>query len=970
MPSYQQSPGVNITEIDLTGFITARGSVIGAYADNFRWGPVNEIVTITNENELVNTFGKPDDNTAISFFSAANFLAYTNEIKIVRSADLSNAKNATSNSDVSIVIPNELNFIQSQGISNETKINAGPFVAKYPGSIGNSLRYSLCDANSAAFSAWQYSTIFTDAPGTSDHVSIRGGANDEIHLVVIDAGGLFSGTPGTILEKYSNLSRSTLAKNGSGKSIFYQSVINETSKYIRCVSDPIKPRPLANVSFNTGAYSNSGNVYLTLTGGGIVFSQANVQVSINSQSNLINSIVINNQGSYSRAPQIASLIAPNGDTSASFTCNLFPQYKETSSGFSTVHLINWSLDDASFIKNTSVLGTGSVYGAAQTLRALQWRPDGTAFYTLSNDDILREFRVSEPWNPDTRAQVEYFDTVISGGIPFIVPVSINLANTTINPNFVGSPNHNPAWAGMYFTPDGTKLFALEASATVSVYSDKVYEYDTDLTPWNLQALKCKANAFCNVSTQTGSPFALDFKPDGTRMYIGASVPDNIYEYSLSTPWQVNTASFVRTTLIRSTPTTTSDMVINGIKFIENGSALLVLDDQLTTSDEKIYLYRLTDAWNVSSIVLPPISTLTINGASSPSSQDLYISPDQENLYVLNDTDDTMSQYSIRIGNPNYSSNSTENYYTTGPFTVTLGGGADAVPFEGNVTTAYSYFENSEQIDIGLVITGNHNVNVENSLISSLINTREDCIIFISPKFTDVLNSSGQEAAAIAATRSQINNSSYAFMDSGWKYQYDRYNDVYRWIPLNADIAGICAKTSFDYQDWFSPGGLKRGIIKNIERLAYNPKKNDRDYLYDKQINPVITFDNLGFVLYGDKTLSRRVGAFDRINVRRLFIVLKRALVGISKYYLFELNDDVTRRQLTNIMEPYLRDVQGRRGILDFRLVCDETNNPPDIVDANQLVVDIYIRPNKSINYIQLNFIASKTSVSFREVTQD
>jgi phage tail sheath protein FI len=205
------------------------------------------------------------------------------------------------------------------------------------------------------------------------------------------------------------------------------------------------------------------------------------------------------------------------------------------------------------------------------------------------------------------------------------------------------------------------------------------------------------------------------------------------------------------------------------------------------------------------------------------------------------------------------------------------------------------------------------------------------------------------------------------MDSGWKYMYDKYNDKYRWVPLNGDIAGLCARTDSQRDPWFSPAGYQRGVIKNVVKLKFNPSKTDRDTLYKAGINPVVAFPGEGTVLFGDKTLLSRTSAFDRINVRRLFIVLEKAISRAAKASLFEFNDEFTRAQFVSLVEPFLRTVQGRRGIYDFRVVCDTTNNTPDLIDRNEFVGDIYIKPARSINYIQLNFVAVRTGVSFDEV---
>jgi len=241
-------------------------------------------------------------------------------------------------------------------------------------------------------------------------------------------------------------------------------------------------------------------------------------------------------------------------------------------------------------------------------------------------------------------------------------------------------------------------------------------------------------------------------------------------------------------------------------------------------------------------------------------------------------------------------------------------------------------------------------------------------VFLSPAKSDVVDNKGQEVTDITTTKNALQlSSSYAVFDSGWKYQYDKYNDVFRWVPLNADIAGLCARTDQTNDPWFSPAGFNRGNIKNVVKLAFNPDKADRDDLYKIGVNPVVTFPGQGTILYGDKTLLSKPSAFDRINVRRLFIVLEKAIATASKFSLFELNDEFTRAQFIGLVEPYLRDVQGRRGIIDFKVVCDETNNTPQVIDSNSFVGDIYIKPARSINFIQLNFVAVRTGVEFSEI---
>ena len=299
----------------------------------------------------------------------------------------------------------------------------------------------------------------------------------------------------------------------------------------------------------------------------------------------------------------------------------------------------------------------------------------------------------------------------------------------------------------------------------------------------------------------------------------------------------------------------------------------------------------------------------------------------------------------------------------------LGGGVDAAPAAGDVQTGYDLFANKELIDVSLLLTGNHAVETVQHVIDNVVLDRLDCVVFLSPPLAAVQNNAGDEATDVVAYRNSTldRSTSYAVMDSGWKVQYDKYNDTYVNIPLNADTAGLCARTDQTNDPWWSPAGFNRGAIKNCVKLLYSPNQTDRDTLYKNGINPVVSFPGQGVVLYGDKTLLAKPSAFDRINVRRLFIVLEKAIATAAKFQLFEFNDVFTRAQFKSLVEPFLRDVRGRRGIYDFRVVCDETNNTGEVIDRNEFVADIYIKPAKSINFIYLNFIATRTSVSFEEV---
>lgn len=323
--------------------------------------------------------------------------------------------------------------------------------------------------------------------------------------------------------------------------------------------------------------------------------------------------------------------------------------------------------------------------------------------------------------------------------------------------------------------------------------------------------------------------------------------------------------------------------------------------------------------------------------------------------------------------------------TTTPGTYNLMLGSDGYS-ESNtnvfssLASAYDMFVSTEDIDISLVMQGRpiggsttingttvENFQLANYIIDNICEIRKDCVAFVSPDKSETLNAFGTQSTNLVAWRGALRSTSYAVMDSGYKYQYDRYNDVNRWVPMNGDIAGLCARTDQTNDAWWSPAGFNRGNVKNVIKLAYNPRKAERDILYPNGINPVVAFPGQGTVLYGDRTLLAKPSAFDRINVRRLFIVLEKAISRAAKYSLFEFNDAFTRAQFKNLVTPYLRNIKGRRGITDFLVVCDDTNNTPQVIDSNQFVGDIYIKPARSINFIQLNFVAVGTGVQFSEV---
>lgn len=330
----------------------------------------------------------------------------------------------------------------------------------------------------------------------------------------------------------------------------------------------------------------------------------------------------------------------------------------------------------------------------------------------------------------------------------------------------------------------------------------------------------------------------------------------------------------------------------------------------------------------------------------------------------------------RVGAESNTANNIASATTGDVLDLNFSQGSDGAS-ESNVALSdllrgYGYFTSQEDVDIGLIMCGKSlggiiGEQVHNWISDNITTIRKDCVVFVSPNKDAVVNNYGNEVNSLMLFRNQCRASNYSFMDSGYKWIYDQYNNYYRWVPLNGDMAGLAAQVDSTHDPWWAFSGFNRGNIKNVVKLAFNPKQADRDAIFPVGINPVVTFPVNGTVLYGDKTLQAYASAFDAINVRRLFITIEKAISNASKYFLWEFNDSYTQAQFRNMVNPYLRIIKGRRGITDFLVVCDATNNTPDVVDRNMLIADIYIKPARAIRNIQLNFVATPTGVSFTEV---
>ena len=678
---FQISPGVNVTEIDLTTIVPAVSTTEGAIAGVFRWGPAEYRELVSSETELVTRYAKPDANNYETFFTAANFLAYGNKLYVSR-AVAANSFNAYTGANSSVAVAN----VQFKNIDDYTNQSGSYsanaiYVAKYPGAIGNSLKVSVCDSANAY--SQNVFTVNTDCTAT---LSFTQNSNTATLLVTSVTANTSANTTANTMLNSLNVGDYVLAGN-----------------------------------------STLGNQYLKITAIG--------------------------------AP------ASNGT-----------------------------------FANSTVFAAGAYVTFAAT-------------YNLAAN-------VSVSSNSSVSGLTRYWEF-------------FNYVNV--------APGTSDFVAALGGTSDEMHVVVVDEDGKFTGTPGQVLEVFPSLS-----------RATDALGTQGGSIYYPNFLDTGSKY---------IYWTNHRSGYNVTTASSIA--------------AINTAPYVQ----------------------------------------------------------------------------SFRGGNDGV----TEN-------TIALGA----------LTTAYDLFRNSEDIDISLVLTGKnrHGVYGEqlaNYLIDNIAEYRKDCIVLITPKLENSVNNPGNQLNDTITFRRQIHGSSYAIIDSGYKYQYDKYNDLYRWVPMNGDIAGTIVRTDDTRDPWFSPAGFARGQIKNIVKLSFNPDKANRDQLYKNDINPVVNFPGQGVILYGDKTALGKPSAFDRINVRRLFIVLEKAIAIAAKASLFELNDEFTRAQFRNLVEPYLRDVKGRRGIYDFRVVCDGSNNTPERIDRNEFWGDIYIKPARSINFIQLNFVAVRTGVEFDEI---
>ena len=853
--AFQLSPGVNVSEIDLTTVVPAVATSDGAFAGVFRWGPIGHRALIDSENQLVARFGKPTNFNAETFFTAANFLSYANRLWVSRAA------NTGGSTPWVVSVGNTA--VNAYTVSNSSALSAVE-VGMYVTQTSNAM-IRTAGENITVLSKNSTAIVLSQNPSTNGLVSLYFGRPETAYTAVAfdsntsTSGGIVANLVNQIVRNEGNY----VAKDGT-----FDADIAWVAKY---------PGSLGN-SLRIGVCDNQDSF------------QSNIQVTNSSIATMVDFRVGSN----------VALVMFSGATNAS--ANVI----------------------ASFISTGDQILSGNASIGQQYLQVTGLSVSNT--FTL-NGNVSANVSISGS-SLDINSNTGFIS--VSSGHPF------SNGETVVYTNAAG----NSVISGL---TSGTNYYIVHANSS---------GFKLSTSPFGgVVSIVAASNSYGSFVSNT-NVLSINFE-DPYRLR------ENYISETIQRHWEFFN-------VVETAPGQSNWQLYNGNTSANDElHAVIVDEDGLFTGTPGTVLEtykglsRATDA-------------KTIDGSTNYYKD--VINQVSEYVWWAHDRSQAVSNTGLNL------TSST----ATSPLNSNFSLGADGMN-ESSATlsvlgAAYDLFQSAEDIDISLVLQGKpiggttavngqtiSNYQLANYLIDNLVETRKDCIALISPDKNLVLNNLGDEAVSLKNWRGALRSTSYAVMDSGYKYQYDKYNDVYRWVPLNGDIAGTCVRTDNTNDAWWSPAGYNRGQIKNVVKLAFNPRKSERDVIYSNGINPVITSPGQGTVLFGDKTLQAKPSAFDRINVRRLFIVLEKAISTAAKYSLFEFNDAFTRAQFKNLVTPYLRTVQGRRGITDFMVVCDDTNNTPQVVDSNQFVGDIYIKPARSINFIQLNFVAVPSGVQFSEV---
>jgi hypothetical protein len=845
---FQLSPGVNVSEIDLTTIVPAVATTDAAAAGVFQWGPVGKATLVVSEDELVKEYGKPNSDNFETWFSASNFLAYSNRL-----------------------------YVSRAGYTEGTDVVLAPYV--YDG--GN---YLVITGNTATgvqtgFDAVESSVIPADTSVTA------------VSTAQVDVSVGFATDVDT-------------GNNTIDVALGTDLVEGERVQLIRDGGTGTLPSPFAegtdyyvfNVTANAFQLSTDqfGGTAVTIGDTGdtdfVVRRSGDTRITLNNNVN-----------------------GPGGDN-----------------GIVSVEIYD---EDFTFnaIANTAALGTDS------TLANHIVKNDDAYDDASQNFDSAVQYVAKYPGALGNSLQISVCDSAAAFESEITIP-STQAANASVAVATTLTLNVGERIATL--TTDSGQNEDLDAVTDDFAVGDLLKFGNSSV---GFQWLEVEA-----IGAGDGTSKTITFTDN-------LAISENIDLESGDTFdrfWKYYD-------LVQKAP----------------GQSQFVAEQGNTSANDEMHIVVIDEDGKISGV---PNTVLEVFQEVSRATDAKGI--DGEIIYykeVLNQSSRYVWAGSDRSGSATTTAALISTSTATTPETLSFGSGTDVNGGEGACTLgqilrSYDVFRSSEDYDISLVVSGKarggaNGTQIANYIIDNICERRKDCVSFVSPAKQDVVNNFSDISEDVIAFRNSMRSTSYAVMDSGYKYQYDKFNDVYRWIPLNGDIAGLCARTDDLRDAWWSPAGFNRGNIKNVIKLSWNPKKGERDVLYANGINPVVNFPGQGIVLFGDKTLLSKPSAFDRINVRRLFIVLEKAIAAASQSTLFEFNDEFTRSTFVNLVTPFLRDVQARRGITDFAVVCDETNNTGEVIDRNEFVGDIYVKPARAINFIQLNFVAVRSGVEFSEV---
>jgi len=969
--AFQLSPGVNVTEIDLTTVVPAVSTSVGAIAGVFRWGPVGERILVDSESTLLKRFGKPTNFNSETWFTAANFLAYGNSLYVSRAANTIGAVPTPADSwsvlASSTVGNNVLVYANTDVDVRTLGFEAGMYVTQSSNNtmVKTNKTYTINSVNSTSITV--STEIYNyDAPAGAP-VNVTTNPSTDIDFFndrfAIDNHPFKDGDR----VKYTFDDGNTVIHGLTNNGYYYivNAVITDNVGVSFQLSETFNGSPINLISpglnemghhlryaagFDLTLYfATPGTTYsaVALSSGGIV-------------SNLVNQIIRNENDYILKDGTFDSEVLYVAKYPGSIGNSLRVSVCDTASAFENSIMPHKDMTDDTTANTNLVTRIGNTYAIVQGFADNANASNFASKFSLG-DKILAG-------NSQIGYQYLQVNDVITSTDTNTNPISMSNAAIAITAT---APNGYPI-------DYETGFIAVKNDFYLNLLVTYVVDEDNDAFP----GLTNGENYYVTFANSSGFKISEKLGGDVVNISSATSCNSQIYSatngmvafklqdpYNLHVPYTTSeiTRKWEFFGAVDSAPGQSSYVFNHGNTAAQDELHIVIVDEGgkfsgIPGSILEVYkgLSRATDSKNNDNTGNYYKDVINQGSSYIWVANDLIAAPSGNAAFVTSSEATSVGDYYFKFGTDGYDESNDLAY--------------------SSIVAAYDLFKSAEDVDISLVLQGRplggttviggftvSGFQVANYIIDNIVEVRKDCVVFISPDKSLTINSFGDETDKLKAWRGALRSTSYGELDSSYKYQYDRYNDVYRWVPLNGDIAGLCARTDQTNDAWWSPAGLNRGQIKNVVRLSYNPNKAQRDVLYSNGINPVVTFQGQGTVLYGDKTLQAKPSAFDRINVRRLFIVLEKAIATAAKYSMFEFNDAFTRAQFKNLIQPYLRNIQGRRGITDFKVVCDETNNTPQVIDSNQFVGDIYIKPARSINFIQLNFVAVATGVQFSEV---